>query len=73
MFIDRGAKTPPASFEGAEWFWMVKLYLSSAPSNGVGDGSLAPLYKHRTPNGVRNEFELRLNAFVTQYFKHRFN
>src|SRR6266487_2739391 len=49
MFIDRNIKLPFAG--GAECFWMVPVYLSSAPPNGAG-GIFSSIYKDDTPNGV---------------------
>ena len=36
MFIDHNLKLASTPFEGAEWDGVVKLYLTSAPSNGAG-------------------------------------
>ena len=57
MFIDRGAKTPPAPFEGAEF--------NQRPTNPEPFRSferswyqlLARVYKHLTSNGVETVVE----------------
>ncbi len=59
MFIDRGARSLRLRSKEQNGSGMVKLYLNSAPSNGVGTGSYAPVYIHLTPNGVKTAVEPR--------------
>ena len=37
---------------------VMKLYLNSAPPNGVGPGLLTTAYKHLTPGEVKTAIEL---------------
>jgi len=54
MFIDEGARSLRLRSEERNRSGVVKLYLNSAPPNGVGTGCYAPAYIHLTPNGVKN-------------------
>jgi hypothetical protein len=58
MFIDRGARPLRLRSKERNGSGVVKLYLNSAPSNGVRTGDYARAYKHFTPNGVETSIEL---------------
>jgi len=53
MFIDQGARSLRLRSKERNGSGVVKLYLTSAPSNGVGIGAYDRAYKHLTPNGVK--------------------
>ena len=49
MFIDQGSKTLRLRSEERNGSGVVKLYLNSAPPNGVSIGINDLIYKHLTP------------------------
>ncbi len=49
MFIDQRSNPHPLRSEERNGSGVVKLYLNSAPPNGVGTGFYVLAYKHLTP------------------------
>ena len=63
MFIESRSKTLRLRSEERNSSGVVKLYLNSAPPNGVGTGMETPTYKHLTPTGVKT-----VPGPITYYF-----
>ena len=70
MFIDRGARPLRFRSEERQRSGVEKLYLNSAPPNGIRIVFLARVYKHLTPNGVKTVVDNETFSALTFEFRY---